>query len=100
MIIKGRKNSRYYYNEPELFIYGPKERLKLKVNNADYQEIVKLPCTTTVPFLYRLTEGVFLRVLVLRYVLIFRPPPIPSLLRGIVCSHSSVPCPGMVCVED
>ncbi|TFI98421.1 hypothetical protein CKN67_05895 [Carnobacterium divergens] len=42
MIIKGRKNSRYYYNEPELFIYGPKERLKLKVNNADYQEIVKL----------------------------------------------------------
>lgn len=40
MLIKFRRNSRYYYNEPYLFIHGPNEKIKLKSNFSDYQKII------------------------------------------------------------
>ncbi|MFD1900430.1 hypothetical protein GQR36_11310 [Enterococcus termitis] len=40
MLVKSRRNSRYYYNEPYLFIHGPNEKIKLKTNLSDYQKII------------------------------------------------------------
>lgn len=42
MIIKARRNIRYHYNEPDLFIYGSRELIKLKISVSEYEEITSL----------------------------------------------------------
>ncbi|WP_313469762.1 hypothetical protein [Lysinibacillus sp.] len=42
MIIKARRNIRYHYNEPDLFIYGPNEKIKLKLSVSEYENITSL----------------------------------------------------------
>lgn len=39
MLIKARRNIRYHYNEPDLFIYGSNELIKLKLSISEYDEI-------------------------------------------------------------
>ncbi|MGE7753209.1 hypothetical protein [Lysinibacillus fusiformis] len=42
MLIKARRNIRYHYNEPDLFIYGSNELIKLKLSISEYDEITSL----------------------------------------------------------
>lgn len=42
MIIKARRNIRYHYNEPDLFIYGSNEKIKLKMSVSEYEKITSL----------------------------------------------------------
>lgn len=42
MLIKARRNIRYHYNEPDLFIYGPNELIKLKLIVSEYEDITSL----------------------------------------------------------
>ncbi|UZM98597.1 hypothetical protein OL548_29340 [Lysinibacillus sp. MHQ-1] len=42
MLIKARRNIRYHYNEPDLFIYGPNELIKLKLSVSEYEDITSL----------------------------------------------------------